>query len=655
MAELKKPDMRAVLDRTRLTANIQGLMLPIFEAGSNSIHAIGERTGGSKVSAEGTLQFRFVKGTSPADLTVTITDNGVGLDDSNWDAFITPFTGHKLRKNGKGFGRFVAFKVFNKVEYHSRSESGLRSFVFDVYDTDEEIKELPDLGKAPDGQGSTVMYKGAKHEYKAAWSQLSKKSALDLLTENFLTYLVDGSMPRTEVVFDDEATDLRSHFTQVFSHEETHEFNLTIEGEDYPFTCRVSRVTRGSPFRRHALLFYADNRLVGRGRAIEDKLGKSVFQHADGSDYVIIASVSSPFLDENASQDRTFLVADEEVIKQIVDECCQRILSTEREQNDRIKGEQRGQVVDLLKSYPLLRFGLSGKTIEQYVLSRPNNWNKERFVSDLAVQRLREERRWQDYVHETVADKELFEQRKDNLLKRVSTTYRDALSEYVVHRKAVIEVAEQLRRFDDSQAMAPEDAMHQLVFPRNTDSVQTKYYQHNLWLLDERLAFVSYASSDRTFHGGRRKAGDKISDVNFYDEVFVAGGQGTSSVLVVEFKRPGRDDYAIGRRGCDPIKQIKDTVKLLREEKRFVTSDGASISVPTNTPITAFVVADLEPSLVSLASEYDFTESWDRKYYFNYHDAYDVYMEIYGYDKLLEDAKKRNSPFFDVLLSDLGN
>jgi hypothetical protein len=79
--------------------------------------------------------------------------------------------------------------------------------------------------------------------------------------------------------------------------------------------------------------------------------------------------------------------------------------------------------------------------------------------------------------------------------------------------------------------------------------IRSKYFQRNLWLLDERLAFVSYISSDRTLHGGRRQPNDKVIDIAFYDECYVAGGQGNNSVVIVEFKRPGRDDYAFGREG----------------------------------------------------------------------------------------------------------
>ncbi|MBA4760153.1 ATP-binding protein [Sphingosinicella sp.] len=656
MPELRKPDMAAVLARTNLARHIGGFLLPVFEAVSNSIHSITDKYSTEKSGIDGKITIRVTDTTNISDFKVSVLDNGKGLDSKNFEAFLTPFTGNKLRKNGKGFGRFIAFKVFEAVEYESKiSEKDVTfRFDFNVY-RDEEIEQRSGRRHFPFDEGCLVTYSKVKSEYHNGWKSINEKSFLDQITQNFLTYLVDGSMPQTEVIFNGNSTDLRSHFLSVFKHEETHDFHIDLEGEKFLFKLDVSRVDRGVPFNRHTIIFFADNRILGQGRSIEGKLGRAYFEDTDEREYVIIASVSGEYLDRHANNDRTFLEASEDDIKEIIDAACALVLKTEKGQNELIKSEQKQEVLDLLQSHPLLRFGLDGKTIEQYVKQKPNSWKRERFVSDLAVQRLRAERRWDEYVQETVSDEALFKERKDKLLEKVTDTYRDALSEYVVHRRAVLEIAEGLRRFTDEMKMSAEDAVHQLIFPRNSDTTETKYYQHNLWLLDERLSFVSYASSDRTLHGGRRSAGDKVVDIAFYDEIFVAGGDGTSAVMIVEFKKPGRNDYSFGADGRDPIKQINDTVRQIRERGSFVTKDGATITVSPTTQITAYVVADLEPSLRKLSQDYDFKISWDSKSLFNYHESFKIYTEVFGYDKLLEDAKRRNGPFFDVLLSDIGH
>ena len=59
------------------------------------------------------------------------------------------------------------------------------------------------------------------------------------------------------------------------------------------------------------------------------------------------------------------------------------------------------------------------------------------------------------------------------------------------------------------------------MFRRFSDDVALNYFEHNLWLIDDALAFMPYVSSDRTLHGGRRKKGDKVSDLIFYDDSMI--------------------------------------------------------------------------------------------------------------------------------------
>jgi hypothetical protein len=377
MAQLLKPDMPAVLERTHLAQTFDAFLMPVYEAGSNAIHALLEKFGGSNIAVAGKLTFAFSIGTHPDEFAVTVSDNADGLNDLNYRAFLTPFTGNKLKRGGKGFGRFVAFKVFDEIAYYSKAllTAGAietRSFRFDVYAA-EEIIDV-EGGVAPEFEtGCAVTYRRVKAAYHRQWEALAEQRILDHLSSNFLTYLVDGRMPDTTVFVGDKEFDLRMHFARVFRHEKTHTFSIELRGEPYEFKCDVSRVERGKPFARHALMFFADNRLLGAARSIENKLGKPAFQRSDGTEYVVIASLSGDFLDKHANQARTQLEADEDEILDIVDRACQAIITTESEQQEIIKTTQRDEVIQLLSRHPLLRYGLSGNTVTEYVRSKPNN------------------------------------------------------------------------------------------------------------------------------------------------------------------------------------------------------------------------------------------------------------------------------------------
>jgi sensor histidine kinase regulating citrate/malate metabolism len=139
---LLKPDMGAVLSRTHLQVNVHGFLLPIFEAISNAMHGVEERFGEEAKSA-GVLHISFRHWNNPTKIIITVSDNGSGLNDDNFKSFKTPFSGYKLKQKGRGFGRFIAFKVFNKAVYQSRYEffknETTRSFRFDIGQDSEFI------------------------------------------------------------------------------------------------------------------------------------------------------------------------------------------------------------------------------------------------------------------------------------------------------------------------------------------------------------------------------------------------------------------------------------------------------------------------------------------------------------------------------------
>ena len=106
MDSLKAADMSAVLERTNLKPNEENALLPIYESVSNAIYSTQEKWK-DKVSSKGEILLEITTGSFSAN----VSDNGYGLNENNYDNFRIPFTSSRLKKGGKGFGRFIAFKV----------------------------------------------------------------------------------------------------------------------------------------------------------------------------------------------------------------------------------------------------------------------------------------------------------------------------------------------------------------------------------------------------------------------------------------------------------------------------------------------------------------------------------------------------------------
>ena len=103
-------DLASEVRRATLPEGLPGFLFPIFEAVSNSLHAIEERWD-ADLEKRGLVSINFDTHRRQA----LVSDNGTGFDNRNLAAFLTPLTGNKYERGGKGFGRFIAFKIFNKV------------------------------------------------------------------------------------------------------------------------------------------------------------------------------------------------------------------------------------------------------------------------------------------------------------------------------------------------------------------------------------------------------------------------------------------------------------------------------------------------------------------------------------------------------------
>ena len=231
---------------------------------------------------------------------------------------------------------------------------------------------------------------------------------------------------------------------------------------------------------------------------------------------------------------------------------------------------------------------------------------------------------------------------------------KSELAEYVLHRAAVLKFFETLLGKQEDGRFAREDAVHQLIFPQRKTSNDVDYDEHNLWILDERLAYHQYLASDIPF---RHQSGpvdvdsDERPDLLIYQVynrpiAFVPGNDSVSSIVIVEFKRPERDDYDEFK---DPVRQVLGYVSQLREG-RAKRADGSTIEPLAHVPCYCYIVATLTNRLTKEITEvHDFTPMPDGGGYFRYHAKLKAYIEVLSYRKVLEDAKKRNRVFFDKL------
>ena len=70
------------------------------------------------------------------------------------------------------------------------------------------------------------------------------------------------------------------------------------------------------------------------------------------------------------------------------------------------------------------------------------------------------------------------------------------MSDYVAHRKIIIDLLSTGIRKINNEKFSKEEFIHNLIFPMKCSSDDIDYESHNLWPIDERLAYSSYVASD---------------------------------------------------------------------------------------------------------------------------------------------------------------
>ena len=86
-----------------------------------------------------------------------------------------------------------------------------------------------------------------------------------------------------------------------------------------------------------------------------------------------------------------------------------------------------------------------------------------------------------------------------------------------------------------------EEFMHNLIYPMRTSSDEIEYEQHNLWLVDERLAYFFFASSDIPFNND--KSEDR-ADLMFLDKS-VALCPDKGRIVFSSRRRPARGGHSL--------------------------------------------------------------------------------------------------------------
>lgn len=231
------------------------------------------------------------------------------------------------------------------------------------------------------------------------------------------------------------------------------------------------------------------------------------------------------------------------------------------------------------------------------------------------------------------------------------------LARYIIHRKSVIDLLDFLiSKEGDDDKYANEDLVHSLFFPIRTTSDVIPYNKQNLWMIDEKLSYHTYLASDKTFNAMENievsENPDDRPDMLIFSNAFAFATEKEApynAITIIEFKKPERNNYIDNDEAKNPIDQVERYVEDLLGGK-ITNRKGRTIIITKDTPFYIYIISDLTPTLVKILERRDFYKTPDGQGYYTFKSRrYNGYIEVMSFEKVKNDARKRNQILFDKL------
>ena len=255
-------NIRGLVDRLDLRPS-RGAM-PLFEAVSNAIDAIGERAIGM---SQGNIRIRLVHAQDLAhqagDITpiidgIDVSDNGIGFDDVHLKSFEEAFTLAKVGMGGRGVGRFTFLKVFSDVSVRSVFEREgkryARTFRFSI---DNEVHGAEAVQPTEEAVGTTLSLRGLAAKYQSAWPKEPEIVAQRLIAHFLIRFAAKSCPPTILEVPNHSPIDLYRLFQDTV---QPHIEDIRVEIGSHVFGLQVFRNQDGRA--RHDLHYCANGREV---------------------------------------------------------------------------------------------------------------------------------------------------------------------------------------------------------------------------------------------------------------------------------------------------------------------------------------------------------------------------------------------------------
>jgi len=647
-------------------SNATQSLQPLFEAVSNAMFGIEDRYGDDV--AKGRINITVTKLSDPPNIEILIADDGIGLDADRYAAFCEIDTDFKKKKGGKGVGRLFWLDAFDQIDIESTySFSGgiaKRAFTFVLNNAEQVVPTIEDqIASSQEDRGARVHFRGIRiKEYADPFPKRSD-TFLRYFSAHFIADFLIGGGPTIVLDVDGDAVEYPKAVsdlvvgTKLETTAVSDEFGeLRIVG----FVCRPEASTGLEGL--HQLHLLANGRTV-ETRKVDNLLGIESLERDGETDLAFHGCVSGDYLDLRVNEGRTAFNLTERMLKQISRLCMDAV--RERMFPDQVRKfveKRRRRYESFVERYPTYGFDDDDTQLGRVPLHAAT---PEEFASYLVKFQIRRDEERQDTLQKLIdaldSGKRFdFQKSIVEAARGIQASEQLALAQHVVRRKLALELLEKLISRIRSREGASDDfhlerTLHSFICPMNVrgdDPSRLEGRAHELWVVDERLAFTRAFSSDKRLDDilvapGSADRPDLFLwdlahglgsiDPDYPDAVDVS--EPLRTVMVVEFKKPGRRTYG----GAKDQIEHQITRYLAQLQDGEIESFGrTNVRIAKDCVFHCYVVADIVGDLVLQLSGWDTTSNGQGRIRPLKGD-YRGQIEVVQWQDLINDAWLRNS------------
>jgi hypothetical protein len=628
-------------------------LTPVFEAVANSIQAIEEIDN----ITHGDIQVKIIHENSLLETEIEkkivafeIIDNGIGFTDENFKSFCTSDSTYKINKGCKGIGRFLWLKAFDAIEVSSVYKDDQKFHARNLKLTINGISYSNPVVSNTEQLQTVIKLVGFHDEYYMQPSayKTTQKIAQRIL-EHCLSYYITKQAPIITVFDEEEKIVLNDLYDKICNGISTE--NINIKKVNF----LLHHVKLFSTYNKlHNVVLCADHRDVKRC-SMTKLIGTSSQIDTGNERFVYAAYVESKYLDNNVNstrQDFNFPENRKELLEKIYPISLSEILDAIEEKSkaylqeyiEKINSEKK-KIVDsyLEKENPTLR-AVARYCPEVYTEIEPSASNEKIYeilyaykgkaeyeIKKLGNKLLKTQYNSIDEIKDEIKDLE----------DKIECFQKDQLSSYMIFRKLIIDLLKKKLDLNTNGEYNNEDIIHDIIFPRKTTTNDILFDDHNLWLIDERLSFHSFAMSDKPIKDIIKNGSSDRPDICVFNEIDIDNV--ANSVSLIEFKKPGRRNFDI-----NPVAQVLEYVRKIRNNN-ITNAHGRPIITNGCTKYYCYAICDINAEIIKFVENNNYSVLKNNLGYSNYVRDLNSHVEILAFDKIVADASQRHRIFFEKL------